>query len=172
MAKMNSMVQMINPDVCFQTPDSKRFRLRAAAIIIENNKVLFAHNDSETYYYSVGGGVHLGETMEDAVLREVYEETGIHFEIERLAFIQENFFKRDDGMLKGLDCHEVTFYYLMKSRGTEELNSNSTTQGYKEYMSWLPIDNLSEYDIYPEFFIEKLKALKPYPEHIVTKQYK
>ena len=108
------------------TACAKRFRLRAAAIIIENNKVLFAHNDSDTYYYSVGGGVHLGETMEDAVLREVYEETGIHYEIERLAFIQENFFKRDDGMLKGLDCHEVTFYYLMKSRGTEESNAPPT----------------------------------------------
>ena len=171
MAKINNMVQMQNDDVCFQTEDMRRFRLRAAAIIIENNKILFAHNDSETYYYSVGGGVLLGETMEEAVIREVYEETGIHYEIDRLAFIQENFFKRDDGMLKGLDCHEVTFYFLMKARGTEILNSHSTTQGIPEYMSWLPIDKLSDYNIYPKFFIEKLNDLECYPEHIVTRQY-
>ena len=100
--KLSNSIEMLNEDVCFQTKDNRRFRLRAAAIIIEDGCVLFATNDSEHYYYSIGGGVHLGETMENAVLREVYEETGIHYEIDRLAFIQENFFKRDDGMLKGL----------------------------------------------------------------------
>ncbi|MBR6731009.1 MAG: NUDIX hydrolase, partial [Alphaproteobacteria bacterium] len=78
------------------------------------------------------------------------------------------FFSRNDGMLKGLKCHEITFYFLMKSRGTQELNSHSITQGFEEKMCWLPIDKLSEYDAYPKFFAEKLKNLKPHPEHIVT----
>ena len=34
-----------------------------------------------------------GETMEQAVCRETFEETGIPYEIDRLAFVQENFFK-------------------------------------------------------------------------------
>lgn len=34
----------------------------------------------------------MGETAEQAVIREVYEETGIMYQIERLAFIHENFF--------------------------------------------------------------------------------
>ena len=78
-------------DCCMQT-GGKWFRYRAAAIIIENGCVLFAHNESDDYYYSVGGGVHMGETAEQAVEREVFEETGIHYEIDRLAFIHENFF--------------------------------------------------------------------------------
>lgn len=45
----------------------------------------------------------MGETAEDAVLREVFEETGVHY--------------------------EISFYFLMKSRGTQELHSNSMTQG-------------------------------------------
>ncbi len=168
--KLSNPITMNTNDICFQTTDNRRFRLRAAAIIIENNHILFASNASETYYYSIGGGVELGETMEHAVLREVWEETGIHYEIDRLAFVQENFFKRDDGMLKGLSCHEITFYFLMKPRGTQELDSHSTTQGIPEHMNWLPIDTLGDYDVYPKFFIEKLKDLKPYPEHIVTIQ--
>lgn len=42
-----------------------------------------AGNENE-YYYSIGSGVHMGES---AVLQEVFEETGIHYEIERLAVI-------------------------------------------------------------------------------------
>ena len=94
--KLSNSIQMMNNDVCFETEDKRRFRLRAAAIIIEDGCVLFATNDSEGYYYSIGGGVNLGETMEEAVLREVYEETGIHYEIDRLAYVWENFFKRNE----------------------------------------------------------------------------
>ena len=172
MNKISNMIDSINDDVCFQTQDNKRFRLRAAAIIIEDNSILFATNKSENYYYSIGGAINLGETAEDAVKREVLEETGIAYEIDRLAFVQENFFKRDDGMLKGLHCHEITFYFLMKSRGSKNLNSHSKTLNntIDEQMVWLDIDKLDQYEAYPMFFRDKLKNLKPYIEHIVTKQ--
>ena len=52
-----------------------------------------ASNETSDYYYSVGGGVHLNETAEEAVIREVFEETGIHYEVDRLVFIHENFFQ-------------------------------------------------------------------------------
>ena len=61
---------------CGFTKDKNWFRYRAAAIIIEDGCVLFASNENDDYIYSVGGGVHMGETAEEAVLREVYEETG------------------------------------------------------------------------------------------------
>ena len=54
MAKISNSIEMMNNDVCFQTDDDRRFRLRAAAIIIENGCVLFATNDVEKYYYSNG----------------------------------------------------------------------------------------------------------------------
>ena len=61
---------------CGFTRESNWFRYRAAAIIIEDGCVLFAGNEREDYLYSIGGGVHMGETAEAAVLREVFEETG------------------------------------------------------------------------------------------------
>ena len=48
-------------DCCFQRKN-KRFSYRAAAIIVENDCVLFAGNEINDYYYSIGGGVHIGET--------------------------------------------------------------------------------------------------------------
>ena len=146
MAKISNSIEMMNNDVCFQTDNDRRFRLRAAAIIIEDGCVLFATNDVEKYYYSIGGAIELGETAEQAVLREVFEETGVHYEIERLAYIEENFFKRNDGAMKWLDCHEISFYFLMKPRGTQEIDSHSMTLNgtIEEKMCWLPINELDK----------------------------
>lgn len=152
---------------CGFVKENSWFRYKATAIIIENGCILFAKNDRDDYYYPVGGAVHIGEKAEDAVVREVYEETGIKYEIDRLAFIHENFFI-GTGTLDGYNCHEIAFYFLMKSRGTQELNSNSYSGGVKEYMCWLPINNLSNYKAFPTFFINKLSNIQSYVEHIIT----
>lgn len=153
---------------CGFTKENNWFRYRAAAIIVENNCVLFACNETEDYLYSIGGGVHHGETAEAAVLREVFEETGVHYEIDRLAVIHENFFYESNGSLKGLNCHEISFYFLMKPRGTQELHSNSMTQGVKEEMRWIPISSLDEYKAFPTFLKDYLSREHTEIEHIVT----
>lgn len=79
-------------DCCF-THEENWFRYRVGAIILEENSVLVATNDACDFYYSIGGGVHLGENAEEAVRREVLEETGLPYEIDRLAFVHENFFE-------------------------------------------------------------------------------
>jgi len=155
---------------CGFTKEDNWFRYRAAAIIIENDCVLFVGNAREDYYYSVGGGVHMGETAEDAVIREVLEETGVNYEVERLAVIHENFFKENKGSLKGFNCHEVCFYFLMKPRGTQELNSNSYTQGYKEEMHWIPIVDLDKYKAYPSFLKAYLNENHNEVVHIITNE--
>lgn len=154
-------------DCCFKK-ENNWFRYRAAAIIIEDGCVLFAGNEHEDYYYSIGGGVHMHERAEDAVRREVFEETGVHYEIDRLAVIHENFFDGEGGTLDGLHCHEIALYYLMKPRGTKELNSNSYTYGVKEEMHWIPIKDLDKYKAFPSFLKEYLCGLHEEIVHIVT----
>lgn len=79
-------------DCCF-THEENWFRYRVGAIILEENSVLVATNDACDFYYSIGCGVHLDESAEEAVRREVLEETGLPYEIDRLAFVHENFFE-------------------------------------------------------------------------------
>ncbi len=161
----------MNYDCCF-TNEQNWFRYRAAAIIIENDCILFAGNSNEDYLYSIGGGVHMNERSEDAVLREVYEETGVHYEIDRLAVIHENFFNENNGTLKGLECHEIAFYYLMKPRGTQELHSDSYTCGVKEEMHWVPIRDLDKYKAFPTFLKDYLAHPTDQIVHIVTDERK
>ena len=153
---------------CSFKDENKCFRYRAAAIIVEDGCVLFAGNETEDYLYSIGGAVHMGETAEDAVKREVLEETGVEYEIDYLAVIHENFFVENGGSLKGTDCHEIAFYYMMKPRGTKELNSNSFTQGVRETMHWIPIEEIGKYKAFPSFMKEYLQTEHSGIEHIVT----
>ena len=153
---------------CAIIDDKKAFRYRAAAIIVEGNCVLFARNEVDDYYYSVGGAVHMGETSEKAVKREVLEETGLNYEVDRLAVIHENFFIGTSG-LKGVDFHEVTFYYIMKPMGKRDFTSASTTMsGVKETMHWVPIDELDKCKAYPTFMKEFLRSEHNGVENIIT----
>lgn len=147
----------------------KRFRYRACAIIIEDGYILFAKNNLDDYYYSIGGAVQVGETAEEAVIREVLEETGLSYEIERLVFFHENFFN-GSGTLEGLKCHEIALYFLMKPQGKKEISVEGyATCGACEHTYWLPLNRLKEYKAYPEFFAEKLTNMGDAFENIVTK---
>ena len=153
---------------CGLTKGEKWFRYRAAAIIVEDGYVLFAGNERNDYFYSIGGAVHMGETAEDAVKREVLEETGVAYDVDHLAVIHENFFYENSGSMKGLDCHEIALYYLMKPRGTRELHSKSYTMGVKETMHWIPIAELDQYKAFPSFMKEFLLTEHCGIEHIIT----
>lgn len=153
---------------CGFTKEKNWFRYRAAAIIVEEGCVLFAGNELEDFYYSIGGEVHMGEKAEEAVIREVYEETGVRYEIDYLAVIHENFFNENTGALKDLECHEISLYFMMKPRGTKELHSNSFTFGVKEEMHWIPIADLDKYKAFPTFLKEYLSRGHNGIEHVVT----
>lgn len=145
-----------------------RFSYRVGAIIIEAGAALLATNDSADYYYSIGGGVHFGETSRDAVLREVKEETGVDYEIDRLAFIHENFFTEKCGVCKGKHFHELALYYLMKPRGTRVINSDSYCSDGKEYLKWVPIDQLKAMKVFPDFYADKIGDLPEGVQSIVS----
>lgn len=159
-------------DCCF-TNENNWFRYRAAAIIVEDGCVLLVGNEQEDYFYSVGGGVHMNERAEDAVVREVFEETGAKYEIDRLAVIHENFWNGNGSFDKGLCCHEIAFYYLMKPRGTKVLDSDSQTRfGVPESLHWIPIGDLKDHKYFPTFLQEYLSSIPEQVVHIVTDERK
>ncbi|MBP1542995.1 MAG: NUDIX domain-containing protein [Oscillospiraceae bacterium] len=141
------------------------FRYRVGAMIVSDGYALFSYGEKCGYYYTVGGGVHIGEKAEDAILREVAEETGDEFVIERPICLVQNFFD-GDGALEGLCCHTLELYYLMKPKTRKEyVKTSITTGGDKEKMCWLPIDRIDEYDIRPA--IAK-KLLKDMPQELTV----
>ena len=156
---------------CTFTSGTDWFRLRACGILIRDGKVLMIRNDQDPFYYSVGGCVEHGESLEEAAVREVWEETSWKFEVERLAFIHENFFRGKAGTIEDLSCHELAFYYLMKWDFNCVITSNSKSMGgLPERLEWLEISQLNnqEMQVYPTFFADELLDLPLHAKHIVT----
>ena len=160
-----------NLDCGFSRGD-KWFRFRVGAIIIEEEKILFVRNRREEFYYTVGGGVHLGETSEEAIERAVYEETGLKYEVDRIAFIHEYFFNLEVDDIRR-ECQEISFYYLMKPMGRcMEITKESRTLGVREEFHWLALKELEKYEGYPEFLHEMIKNVRDDKRvgHLVTRR--
>lgn len=156
---------MEEQNIAFKT-NQGYFTYRVAAIIINENKLLMAKHEDYPCYYTVGGKVRMNESSEEAVIREVYEETGIEFQIDRLSFIQERFFE-----MAGEQHHEIVFYFLMKQNTKIDLTNKSfTDQGPKESLHWLSIEGLYKTYIIPEFFKTKLLENIIGIEHIISKE--
>lgn len=143
-------------DVCCKNADGN-YSLRAAALIIKDNKLLLVKSHDFDGYYTVGGGIRQNESSDKAVLRECFEETGYHYQIDRLVFVQERFFQLDN-----TNHHEVVFFYLMKDGGFEIRNGANTDQ-QKEQLFWVPIGELGGINLVPAFL---KTALLNMPEEV------
>ena len=88
------MGEKMEMDLTFKTGHG-RFNYRVGAIIIHNGCYLLMRNPEASYLYTVGGRVHYGETTEEAVVREIMEETGVRLEPERPVFFMEQIFDEE-----------------------------------------------------------------------------
>ena len=53
--------------------ENQKFNYRVCAIIVSEGKILAMRDERSPYFYLPGGRVKMGETAEEAVIREVQE---------------------------------------------------------------------------------------------------
>lgn len=143
---------------CGFAKENHWFRYRAGAILIYDDKMLFVRSKISNYYYIIGGGVHFGETSDKCIEREVYEESGMKAKADNLAVVCENFFKGYGGVIEGLDCHTIEFYYRMTVSDAEYKKCKSCTDD-KEELVWLNIDEIEHAEIKPTIIQERIKEI-------------
>ena len=94
----------------------------------------------------------MGETAEDAVLREVQEELHITAKIDRPLWLNQAFFTEDVDHLR---YHELCIYFLMDISETSLLERGHVfiaNEGKRKHtFEWLEFDRLKDEYFYPVF---------------------
>lgn len=122
----------------------QRQRVAAYALMHENGNILLCRLSKEIPEWEgawtlPGGGIEHGESPDDAVVREVKEETGLIVRPESIAGIDSLFISRDYE-----DLHGIRIIYLVSIIGG---NLKNEISGSTDLCEWHPIENLSELSI-------------------------
>ncbi len=122
--------------------DSRRYPARpllgVGALILDGNRVLLVERGKEPLagYWSLPGGVvETGERLEDALAREVFEETGLEVSTDSIATVFERIMPDASG---GCEYHYVLIDFYCTIRGGELRPGDDSKS-----VHWFEIDGLA-----------------------------
>lgn len=154
-------------DITIEVEDYK-LNVRAAGIIIHNNKILLHRNIKSDHYALIGGRVTIGENSEETIKREIQEEIGKEVEVIEYISTVENFFE-----MKNSKYHEILFVYKLEFINEEDKKIDYILKNMegKEYLQyeWIDINEIDKCPIKPEVVKDILKQNK-FPIHKINNE--
>jgi 8-oxo-dGTP pyrophosphatase MutT (NUDIX family) len=131
----------------------RRQRIAAYALLQRGNEVLLTRMSSRTRipgrWTLPGGGIDHGEDPREALVREVYEETGLTVEPGHLADVHSTHFTgaRADGLVE--DYHGIHLIFrstiVPESVGVEPRVTE--VDGSTDLAAWVPVEEALELDL-------------------------
>ena len=139
------MQEIIINDTNLSDRDIHKVGNKVRAVLIRDNNILISHYGGVVLL--PGGSIDKNETKEDAIIRELEEETGITYNIDELEelltikYYQPNYPTRDNTVINRL---MITSYYLANYKG---INLNNIRRTDKEIqgnfnLELIPIEDL------------------------------
>lgn len=114
------------------------------AIIVENGSVLLVPQ-VERGFDLPGGGIELGESFESAVVRETWEETGLHVASGPIVAVRESYF----AWAPDRPDERAVFQAIMLYTSARILGGSLSTSGFDPrekheatLAKWVPVDDL------------------------------
>ena len=136
--------------------DTPPWRVRAGAVCLDDDdRVVLnrAEGEGGSWYELPGGGVESGETPEEAVVRELEEEVGLHVRVERkLADVWKD--------------SRAEHYFLVRPDGPSTRTTLDLEPGFTQ--EWVPVASLGELPLWPKRLAWRVAgwhAAGRWPEH-------
>lgn len=132
---------------------SSRIRPSAKAVVVSGGKLLVTRNRTpgdpgDDWHILPGGGQQPGETLAEALRREVREETGFEVEPGRLLWIRELIVeRRHDWNLDPNDLHAIEF--MFESELLMDHGDGHAADLYQVGVEWVGADQLTGLRFYP-----------------------
>ena len=131
-------------------------RNSAKAIVLRDGKILLNRCRSRfgIYYALPGGGQRIGETLEEAIRRELLEETGLSVTPQRMAGVYEQVTQRNEG---GPD-HKLYFLFLCKLNDIEKLKPTERDL-YQLSSEWVDLQDAIDGRLFPKTVRDNLMRM-------------
>jgi len=130
-------------------------RNSAKAIIIDNDRVLLSkkqYDDGSITYTLPGGTQEPGESLENAVIREVYEEVAAKVSVIKLLNIYEH--QRNSKKHHGDISHKIEFGFLCQLEEDYHPVMGAAPDSHQVAVEWKQIDTLSKLTLSPKRLAE------------------
>lgn len=149
------MKELFSMDMNDYNPEGKVFsRPSARAIICQNDKVLLVYSKKYNYYKFPGGGIENGETKEEALIREVREETGYQIIAESIEEYGKVLRRQKDSYDENAIFEQDNYYYfcdVSEERRTVQQDAYESEEGFTAV--WVEAITASRHNKY-EFHAE------------------
>lgn len=150
------------------------FSYRVGGLLFHEKKVLLQRTVGSDFYGIPGGHVAFGETTEETLAREFYEEMGAEITIRRLVLVGENFFPWADRT----PCQQISFYYEVELVDEKQIPLEGSFRAVDEMegqlhpleFCWMPLDQLREITLYPVAVAKELSSLPEGVKHFVVRE--
>lgn len=143
---------------------SYHIRVSGRGIIINDDKIVLNEFGNGEYFNIPGGGVEPGETVKDAVVREVFEETGLDVTVGDLMFVLE-YEPNKCEFIYG-DMPHISFVFRCFLNGDDTIKPptipdvNPDNPNLVGKARWVPIYSLKDINYVPYIHKELMEYFK------------
>lgn len=149
-------------------------RIRASAVIVRDEHILLVecNDDLHGLHYNLpGGGVEPGEAVQDAVRREVCEETTADVDVGPLLLVWE--FRPEQVDVEHLHMHTIGLIFRASLRDGSEPQFPPAPDHWQTAVRWVPFDELPHVRLLPhvaEGLLEAARSPAPTARFIVERE--